>query len=570
MILGYRILSRALFLLLFLTIIKAQDCDSSEVELWDNCYSIESTTEIDLTGLNIYDEIPASIGALTNLISLNLQANHFSGSIPPEIGNLSNLIHLYIQNNDLTGSIPSEIGNLVSLTDLKLYNNDFSGSIPSEIGNLINLDVLYLQNNNLSGPIPSEIGNLTKLTSLSLSDNSINGEIPSEIGNLINLTRLYLYDNQLTGIIPYEFENLIHLNYLKLHENQLTGQIPCSMCDLDLEWNNSSYFNISSNQLCPPYPECSQDNIFDQDTTNCNLIPERQFDFWGQCYMIENTDTLNLGNIGLTGSIPIDIGKLTNLTHLYLYDNELSGEIPSELGDLIKLEHLYLYNNNISGDLPPNLGDLENLTQMYLYSNELSGEIPSELGALLNLEQLFLHNNQLTGAVPPEVTGLNTLNYLYLNDNRLDQNINESICTSFLEWDNSIYFNIYNNSLCPPYPFCVEDYLGYQDTINCSQDLFYNGETPIKYKLYNPFPNPFNPSTTLSYDLSKSTHVNILIYDIMGRVVTRLVNKQENAGRQSILWDGTNQDGESVASGVYYSLFETVDLRSSKKLILLK
>ena len=570
MILGYRILSRALFSLLLMTIIKAQDCDSSEVELWDNCYSIESTTEIDLTGLNIYDEIPASIGALTNLISLNLQANHFSGSIPPEIGNLSNLLHLYIQNNDLTGSIPPEIGNLASLTDLKLYNNDFSGSIPSEIGNLINLETLYLQNNSLSGPIPSEIGNLIGLTSLSLSDNTINGEIPPEIGDLINLNRLYLYDNQLTGMIPYEFENLIELNYLKLHENQLTGEIPCSMCGLDLEFDNSSYFNISSNQLCPPYPDCFQANIMDQDTSNCNSILERQFNIWGQCYMIENTDTLHLGNLGLSGSIPLDIGKLINLTHLYLYDNELSGEIPSELGSLINLEHLYLYNNNLSGHLPSELGNLENLTQMYLYSNELSGEIPSELGSLFNLNQLFLHNNQLTGTVPLEVANLNTLEYLYLNDNKLDQNIDESICGSFLEWDNSIYFNIYNNSLCPPYPLCVEDYLGYQDTINCNQNLLVKGNTPIGYKLYDAFPNPFNPLTTISYDLLKSTHVNILIYDIVGRIVKRLVNKKEDEGRKSIVWDGTDQNGKIVGSGVYYALFETVDFRSSKKIMLLK
>ena len=98
-----------------------QDCDEGEVELWDDCYSIENTTELELTGLYIDGEIPSEIGNLINLVSLNLAANRFSGSIPPEIGNLTNLNYLYLQNNELTGSIPPEIGTLSNLIGLKLY-----------------------------------------------------------------------------------------------------------------------------------------------------------------------------------------------------------------------------------------------------------------------------------------------------------------------------------------------------------------------------------------------------------------------------------------------------------------
>ena len=115
-----------------------------------------------------------------------------------------------------------------------------------------------------------EVYSVEDTDSLDLSNNQLTGSIPSEIGNLTNLTLLYLYENQLTGSIPSEIGNLTNLTYLKLSSNQLTGEIPESICDLNLNWSSSSSFNITNNQLCPPYPTCVEDYVAEQDTTNCN------------------------------------------------------------------------------------------------------------------------------------------------------------------------------------------------------------------------------------------------------------------------------------------------------------
>jgi len=98
--------------------------------------------------------------------------------------------------------------------------------------------------------------------------NELTGEIPPEIGNLTNLTYLYLSSNQLTGEIPPEIGNLTNLTSLILSGNQLTGGIPESICDLNIDWSN--YFNISNNQLCPPYPSCIEDYVGEQDTSDCD------------------------------------------------------------------------------------------------------------------------------------------------------------------------------------------------------------------------------------------------------------------------------------------------------------
>ena len=97
----------------------------------------------------------------------------------------------------------------------------------------------------------------------------LTGSIPSEIGYLTNLIKLNLYGNQLTGSIPPEIGNLINLTRLRLGYNQLTGEIPESICDLNLNWSHPYYFNISYNQLCPPYPSCIEDYVGEQDRSDC-------------------------------------------------------------------------------------------------------------------------------------------------------------------------------------------------------------------------------------------------------------------------------------------------------------
>ena len=107
---------------------------------------------------------------------------------------------------------------------------------------------------------------------------------------------------------------------------------------------------------------------------------------------------------------------------------------------------------------------IENNTQLHLGNNQLTGSIPPEIGNLTNLMCLGLHNNQLTGEIPSEIGNLTNLIGLQLSNNQLTGEIPESICNLV-----GGYFMIYisNNQLCPPYPSCIEDYVGEQNTSDC-------------------------------------------------------------------------------------------------------
>ena len=80
-------------------------CNDDEILLWDQCYSIQYTTELNLAGESLSGSIPQEIGGLINLNYLNLQSNQLSGLIPSGIGDLINLDMLYLQNNNLSSKL---------------------------------------------------------------------------------------------------------------------------------------------------------------------------------------------------------------------------------------------------------------------------------------------------------------------------------------------------------------------------------------------------------------------------------------------------------------------------------
>ena len=93
---------------------------------------------------------------------------------------------------------------------------------------------------------------------------------------------------------------------------------------------------------------------------------------------------------------------------------------------------------------------------------------------------------------------------------------------------------------------------------------------PSNFFLSQNFPNPFNPVTTLEYDLLEDGPVNIKIYDILGNVVNNLINANQSSGYKSIQWDATNNQGEPVSAGVYLYQIQAGGFVDTKKMILLK
>ena len=103
---------------------------------------------------------------------------------------------------------------------------------------------------------------------------------------------------------------------------------------------------------------------------------------------------------------------------------------------------------------------------------------------------------------------------------------------------------------------------------NLHVENFYSSTSMVH--LHKNYPNPFNPKTTISYNLKEDTFVNLTIYDLVGKQVKTLVNGKEKSGNRHIQWDATNLHGYPVPSGTYLYKIETDNFSQTKKMILLK
>jgi len=95
-------------------------------------------------------------------------------------------------------------------------------------------------------------------------------------------------------------------------------------------------------------------------------------------------------------------------------------------------------------------------------------------------------------------------------------------------------------------------------------------QLPTKYNLKQNFPNPFNPTTKINYELPQSSKVVLKIFDALGKEVRLLVNKDLSAGKYQVEWNGMDNNFRSVATGVYYYQLNVNGTSQTKKMLLLK
>jgi hypothetical protein len=168
----------------------------------------------------------------------------------------------------------------------------------------------------------------------------------------------------------------------------------------------------------------------------------------------------------------------------------------------------------------------------------------------------------------PAPNGDNTVAVLHftLNDPNLktieiapfsDVNPKHELMYVYNEWDNNV----------PTVQSLNPDFQGGTISLDSRTPA---AELPTDFDLSQNVPNPFNPSTIVEYALPRDAQVNISVYNVLGQHVKTLVDDMQRAGRQTVTWDGTDNSGSSVASGVYFYKIRAGDFSDTKKMVMLK
>jgi hypothetical protein len=141
---------------------------------------------------------------------------------------------------------------------------------------------------------------------------------------------------------------------------------------------------------------------------------------------------LDLSFNKLTGSVPDNLGSLTELRYLQTSSNNFTAHTMQDI-DFSKLSNLHelaMKDNNLKGTIPDWIGEFTNLQLLDLDANQLTGVIPSWIGLLAGLDHLLLNRNKLTGTLPSQLGNLKGLNVLLLDGNSFGGNA-DVVCTKF-------------------------------------------------------------------------------------------------------------------------------------------
>ncbi|KAF8020510.1 hypothetical protein BT93_G1048 [Corymbia citriodora subsp. variegata] len=408
---------------------------------------------LSIVGNNFSGSIPASFANLSNLEYLNVGMNPFatqSTSSLSWVWKLKKLATLGLWRINLYGEIPPSIGNLSQLVELYFLGNQLSSTIPSQLVNLTRLTILRLTTNQLSGSIPSWLVNMTQLVLLDLARNKFHGQLPSSIYQLQNLQVLRLFENNFSGTVELDnFLKLKQLKVLQLSYNQLScrtssanviypqllalGLASCNLSKfpaflqnqgrinwLDLSGNNIRrevpfwYMNLSRNSLTglDQYYPINPSYMYTIDLSH-NMLkgppPEAPPSILS--YIVSNN--------GLTGALPPWICNLSSAITLDLSSNNLTGVLPVCLGNISKsLMILNLKGNNFHRSIPEILLRETQLTMIDLSDNQLKGKLPRSLVNCKMLEFINFANNLIMDTFPSWLGSLPELRVLILRSNK--------------------------------------------------------------------------------------------------------------------------------------------------------
>ena len=557
-------------------------------------------TVADLNGMtgefNAYDADISSIeGAqyLINLSSLKLNSNQISDI--SAVSCLENLIWLTLRFNQISDI--SAVSDLTNLTNLNLSCNQINDI--SAISGLTNLIHLSLGGNQISDI--SAVSGLTNLIHLWLGGNQINDILAvSSLTNLISLTLGY---NQICDISAISsLDNLIGLS---LEVNQISDISAVSgltnLTSLTLNINQISDISAVSGLT--------------------NLIYLRSYS--NQISDISAVSGLtNLINLSLGGNQISDISAVSNLTNLidlWLLDNQISDiSAVSGLVNLIRLSLSYNQINDISA-----VSGLANLYSLSLEENQISDIYAivenTSFGPadLLNIQSNPFSQEALNVHIPIlQSRGFRNLTYPTISNNYAAcypnpaRNETGLLINTTLEWRGNFpsrdaVYDVWlgetsDNLVNIGTGVAINDTL-YSFTPNLNEDTNYwwkvraIAETdtlwsglwhfavgnPISTddetyslnssRIISNYPNPFNPSTTISFSIPEESKVELTVYNIKGQKIKNLADNEFDAGQHSVAWNGVDESGKLVGSGIYfYKLKVNGKTEAVKKCLLLK
>ena len=499
--------------------------------------SVTAARLADINWLVIEDKGISSLKAgdfagLTALRTLNLGRNSISNISP--LKNLTTLKSLSLYENSISNISP--LANLTKLTFLNASDNSISDI--SALGKLTKLTNLGLSNNSISDI--SAVGKLTALTELSLWNNSISDI--SAVGKLTALTSLYLSHNSIDDISAVG--KLTKLTILDLSHNSISDISAVGKLT-KLDFLSLGHNSISDISAVGKLTALTKLGLYNNAISDISAVGKLTALIW-----------LDMSDNSITDVSAVE--NLTKLGALFLRGNPIPDYGP--------LRRLKAANPGISIDIdinnnPPVFSNGDSTTRS-IAENSPAG---TDIGSVVSATDSDT-NDTLTytlGGTDAESFDIVSTSGQLQTKASLDYETKSSYSVTIDVSDG-------NDGLDR-----ITVTINVTDVANAAPSVEISPAPPQTTALLSNYPNPFNPETWIPYQLAKPSEVTITIYDIRGLVVRQLKLGHQDAGAyrsrsRAAHWDGRNQFGEKVATGVYFYRFTAGDFSATRKMLVRK
>ena len=533
------------------------------------------------------------LAGLTNLKKLGLHRNLISDISP--LAGLTLLTWLRLQQNSISDI--SSLAGLTQLQDLAIYLNSISNLSP--LAGLTQLKYLDLGDNLISDLSP--LAELTNLEHLHVAGQPISDLSP--LSGLMNLTRLGLWHTSISDLSP--LAGLTHLEFLKLHNNSVSDLsslvVNTGLGDGDTIWVFANPLsNISINTHIP-------------------TLRSRGVTVHNTKLFFPTINPVSVGTMFTLSLIVNDVVDLAGWQLDIAFNPAVLKAVSVTEGDFLSKDGGNTFF--VEGNINTTTGRIANVSGAFLGTGGVSGtgvllEIIFEAEAYgegnLRLENVRLGDpnednipheiviNPFTFKPRHDVNGDGSVNIFDLI--LIAQNFGKANPQADVDGDGTV--NIFDliavaqhlgESTTGDAPAISLVHVVSLETIQAWIDLAHAADDgslafqlgianlkrllttvrPNTTALLANYPNPFNPETWIPYQLAHDTNVTLTIYDIRGAVVRRLDLGHQMAGYyadriKAAYWDGHNDLGEPVGSGVYFYQLQAEDFSAIRKMVILK
>jgi Leucine-rich repeat (LRR) protein len=307
------------------------------LDLGDEIGTKNVVTQIRFATVNAYSTLPADIGLLSHLTSLDATYPYYYyvsySALPDSIGRLSNLVHFNV-------------------------SGQFYGTIPESVGDWTKIQTLSLRGLTITGTLPASIGQWTDIREFNVSGNQLDGTLPHSTWVWANISKIDLSSNLFTGGLPSSGSQWTALEYIDLSRNYYNGTLPEAMA----EWSNLRMVNLFGLYLTGTLPSW--------------------IGHW------ENLEHIDFSCMGMDGTLPESIGNWSNVVRVNLSYNNFTGSLPESIGEWTNVQEFYISNNVFRGTIPDAVANWVAIRQLVVAENALTGSIPIDLCQASNVTSI--------------------------------------------------------------------------------------------------------------------------------------------------------------------------------------